>query len=52
MHRDLDCPVVLGGQGVPDEAAGKALGADEVTSSAPELIEVFGRLAGTRLRAS
>jgi MerR family transcriptional regulator, light-induced transcriptional regulator len=52
VHRELGCPVVLGGQGIPGEAAGKALGADEVTASAPELIEVFGRLAGARLRAS
>lgn len=52
VHRELGCPVVLGGQGIADEATGRALGADEVTSSAPELIEVFGRLAATRLRAS
>ena len=45
VHHELGCPVVLGGQGIADEATGKALGADEVTSSAPELIEVFGRLA-------
>jgi excisionase family DNA binding protein len=52
VHRELACPVVLGGRGIPDEAAGKALGADEVTTSAPELIEVFSRLAGARQRAS
>lgn len=52
VHRDLGCPVVLGGQAVLDEAMGKALGADEVTSNASDLIEVFGRLASTRLQAS
>jgi MerR family transcriptional regulator, light-induced transcriptional regulator len=52
VHRDLGCPVVIGGQAIGEESVGKALGADEVTSSAPELIEVFGRLAAARLRAS
>jgi excisionase family DNA binding protein len=52
VHRELACPVVLGGQAIPDEADGRALGADEISSSVPELIEVFGRLAGTRRRAS
>jgi len=51
VRNDLGCPIVVGGQGV-DAAAALALGADEVTSSAAELIEVFGRLAGGRLPAS
>ena len=45
VRHDLGCPIVVGGQGVDADAA-LALGVDEVTSSAAELIEVFGRLAG------
>ena len=51
VRHDLGCPIVVGGQGVDADAA-LALGVDEVTSSAAELIEVFGRLAGSRLRTS
>ncbi len=31
VHRELGCPVVLGGQAIPDGPTGTALGADEVT---------------------
>ncbi len=52
IHAELDCPVVLGGRAVRAVEAGRALGADEVTSTAPELIEVFDRLAAARRGAS
>jgi excisionase family DNA binding protein len=52
VHDELSCPVVVGGRGIHGPAVGRELGADEVTTSATELIEVFGRLADDRLRAS
>jgi excisionase family DNA binding protein len=48
VHHALDCPVVVGGQGVPDRAAGAATGADVTTTGALDLIEVFTRLADER----
>ena len=51
VKSELDCPVVLGGLAIPDEAAGRALGADEVTASATQLIAVFDRLSGARVQA-
>lgn len=50
IQRELGCPVVLGGAAISDPQAGKALGADEVTSSTPELLAVFNRLARQRPR--
>ncbi|MCU0311918.1 MAG: B12-binding domain-containing protein [Acidimicrobiales bacterium] len=44
----LGCPVVLGGHGLPDRAAGLALGADRVTLSADEAIAAFSELADER----
>jgi len=52
VHRDLGCPVVLGGRAVTSTAVGTSLGADEVSSSAPELIELFERLADDRRTAT
>ena len=52
VHRDLRCPVVLGGQAIPDQATGLALGGDETTNDARELIATFERLAASRRRAS
>ena len=51
LHREVGCPVVVGGRAVPDRAAAAALGADEFSADARALIAVFDRLAST-LRAS
>jgi excisionase family DNA binding protein len=47
----LDCPVVLGGNGLESEEAGLALGADIVTRSAADAIAAFDGLARRRARA-
>jgi excisionase family DNA binding protein len=47
----LDCPVVLGGNGLESEEAGLALGADVVTRSAADAIAAFDGLARRRTRA-
>jgi excisionase family DNA binding protein len=45
LHDQVGCPVVVGGQAVAAEAAGRSSGADAVTGDALELIEAFSRLA-------
>ena len=52
VHRDLGCPVVVGGRGATDRAAALALGADEVTATAAELIEAFDGFAEARSRTT
>lgn len=44
----LDCPVVLGGNGLSSIEAGLALGADRVTLSAPDALAAFSELAAAR----
>ena len=51
VHAEIGCPVVLGGRAVGDRDTALALGADEFTADAHELIRVFDRLAEAR-RAS
>jgi excisionase family DNA binding protein len=50
VHAEIGCPVVLGGQAIPEEAAGRALGADRVSLSTQDLIDAFTALAGSEGR--
>ncbi len=51
LHEEVGCPVVVGGLAVASGDAASALGADEVTRSAPELLEAFDRFASRSPRA-
>jgi excisionase family DNA binding protein len=50
IRAQLDCPVVLGGSGLTDPDAARALGADVVTTTATEALAAFNLLAEQRPR--